>query len=56
MERDEALAFLEKKNKIDESKALKYTERIASVRSHIKLVLRTIQEVSYILIEANGSE
>jgi hypothetical protein len=43
--RDKATAFLAIKKKADERKAEKLTEQIANARAHIKLVLRTIQEI-----------
>jgi prefoldin alpha subunit len=45
MDRNEAELFLKKQKEIDEVKANAFTVKIASIRSHIKLVLRTIQEV-----------
>jgi hypothetical protein len=45
MSKDKATAFLVIKKKADEEKAKKLTEQIANARAHIKLVLRTIQEI-----------
>jgi prefoldin subunit 5 len=56
MDRYEAEIFLRKKKEVNEVKTKAFTVKIASIRSHIKLVLRTIQEVTLSITIADGIE
>jgi prefoldin subunit 5 len=56
MDRNEAEIFLRKKKEVNEVKTKAFTVKIASIRSHIKLVLRTIQEVTLSITIADGIE